>query len=385
MLIKSHLIVLSFALRLTSALPKCIEHNVDGDRNDGDEELDLARRDPQWRRGGLSSLIAGAAAVGVANQVWEHVSGNDDSSGYDYWNSGKECTSPASSPDSADLPYTPQTQVAAQPAPLPPALPAQPAPASISAPSPESLTGLEETPYSEGGGWAPAIGANKAVDWSPAVDAMSSKSEAEKDETSLEPNSQHSPVAPHVSSAQPRAVPPKAPSQEKKQITVTTTAETIICRKFPDIISAETVHLTVFAPKSKVSIDCWTSASLPGVFGKVQGDSIWLRTLAGCYINQQSVIDNIDFLAQLNFCVSPPHWIGTAEVKTAPQDCHQCPSLKCPSQNLGSGEHIDVKCIVDGEDARGNNTWIQPVDQRCFLPATLFKRDGWLGTFGGKC
>jgi hypothetical protein len=128
----------------------------------------------------------------------------------------------------------------------------------------------------------------------------------------------------------------------------------VICRKFPDILSAETVPLTVYPTQTKINVNCWTTASMSGVSGKVQGDSIWLKTAGGCYINQQNVMDSIDFTVKLDYCVSPRHWVATTANVTAPQECYQCPSLKCPSQNLGTGKIVDVHCVVDGEDARGN-------------------------------
>jgi hypothetical protein len=93
---------------------------------------------------------------------------------------------------------------------------------------------------------------------------------------------------------------------------------------------------------------------MPGAAGKVQNDAIWLQTTSGCYINEQDVTDSIDFQAKLAYCVAPTHWVGVTEKNDAPQLCYQCPSLKCPNEDLGRGSYIDVQCLVDGEDARGN-------------------------------
>jgi hypothetical protein len=48
---------------------------------------------------------------------------------------------------------------------------------------------------------------------------------------------------------------------------------------------------------------------------------------------------------------------------------------------MGKGKTVDVQCLVDGEDARGNNTWAKPVDQNCFLPAEIFTKEQWFGKF----
>jgi hypothetical protein len=114
------------------------------------------------------------------------------------------------------------------------------------------------------------------------------------------------------------------------------------------------VPLTIYSRRAKIVAKCWTTASLPGIYGKVQNDAIWLQTTTGCYINEQDVTESTDFQVALSYCLAPSHWVGTTEKKENKQLCYQCPSLKCPSQDLGTGQYVDVQCIVDGEDARGN-------------------------------
>ena len=63
-----------------------------------------------------------------------------------------------------------------------------------------------------------------------------------------------------------------------------------------------------------------------------------------------------DFQSRLNYCVAPPHWLaGVKKEYERALDCYQCPSLKCPVVgNLSGQQKVDVQCLVDGEEARGN-------------------------------
>ena len=131
-------------------------------------------------------------------------------------------------------------------------------------------------------------------------------------------------------------------------------SEPVYCRKFPDTISTETVALTVLPGNGRVGVNCWTTASMSGDAGKVENDAVWLRTDAGCYINEAETIGSQDYQAKLNFCVAPLHWVGNVQQQYNKLDCYQCPTLKCPSRSLGEGVVVDVQCLVDGEEARGN-------------------------------
>jgi hypothetical protein len=135
---------------------------------------------------------------------------------------------------------------------------------------------------------------------------------------------------------------------------VTIVDDPIPCRKFPDTISSAISPLTIISQSARLIVNCWTTASLSGAAGKIQNDAIWLQTETGCFVNEQDVMDSVDYQAKLPYCVPPTHWVGVAEKKQAKKLCYQCPSLKCPSEDLGPGTYVDVQCLVDGEDARGN-------------------------------
>lgn len=155
----------------------------------------------------------------------------------------------------------------------------------------------------------------------------------------------------------------------------------VVCRKFPDTI-ASTSSQNVYAGGSRVFVNCWTTASMPGEAGKVDNSPIWLKTDRGCYISDSSTEEMTDFQSKLPFCVAPPHWVAPVQKQyEAKLDCYQCPTLKCPNSSIGKSKTVDVQCLVDGEDARGNSTWVKPVDQNCYLPAEIFTREGWFGKF----
>jgi hypothetical protein len=334
-----------------------------------DEEIsDLERRTPQWGRGGLGSLVALGVGASAASSAWNYLNGNGHESSRDSSEEQSEAWNEC-------VPYprpTAESWPPMQPSPgwAPPV--AQPQPQPQGSPAADEAG----TQYSNGGGWVPAVASvgvapqpteqadPESKKKPPAPEAQPLPSPDANPAPALAPSPNASPVpavAPDVLSAPPSAVQPNGnggqrqePYAAGKVLTVTTTTDVVMCRKFPDTLSAETIPLTVFPRAQQVNVNCWTTASMSGPEGKVQNDAIWLRTAQGCYINEMNVQDTTDFQAKLAFCVSPPHWVATTVDKGAQQLCYQCPSLKCPNQSLGKGELVDVQCIVDGEDARGN-------------------------------
>lgn len=154
----------------------------------------------------------------------------------------------------------------------------------------------------------------------------------------------------------------------------------VVCRKFPDTVVSSSWSKNVYAGGSKIFVNCWTTASMPGALGKVENSPIWLKTDRGCYISDSSTDDWEDFQSKIPFCVTPTHWAATARPEyEAKLECYQCPTLKCPTNLMSKSTTVDVQCIVDGEDARGNSTWVKPIDQNCYLPGDIFTQGGWLG------
>lgn len=161
-----------------------------------------------------------------------------------------------------------------------------------------------------------------------------------------------------------------------------TLAAPVVCRKFPDTVISSSWSQNVYAGGSKLFVNCWTTASMPDDLGKVEKSPVWLKTDRGCYISDSSTDDWVDFQSKLPFCVSPTHWAATARPEyEANLECYQCPTLKCPKTVMSKSTTVDVQCIVDGEEARGNSTWVKPIDQTCYLPGEIFTKGGWLGKF----
>jgi len=164
-------------------------------------------------------------------------------------------------------------------------------------------------------------------------------------------------------------------------------SQAVICRKYPDVLTSSAASVRVFPSNSPVSIGCWTTASMDTENGKVNGNAIWLKaTDFGCYVNDAELAGDQDYQSKLNYCMAPQHWVAGVKKEYKELECYQCPSLKCPVvEKLGAMERVDVQCLVDGEEARGNNTWVRPAGKECLMPAETFMPGSWLGTYGGKC
>jgi hypothetical protein len=315
----------------------------------------------------------GATAAGIAGNIlgkaWGAVSDHGDSAACSPLNNGwgpKVQPEPAWQPWNAPVQPNPQPYqvtgwppVAPAPAPVP--APAQPQPyqpfpepePKPDAPPPEAEVPSE---YSNGGGWVP-VSAPPQPASTPKPEVPQPQSPTQTLPGAQIPSAQAQPEAEKAPKFEIQAQPVVGKSQEKgqgKTMRATTVNDPIACRKFPDTISSSTLPPTIFSRSTRIEVTCWTTASLAGAAGKVQNDAIWLQTSTGCFVNEQNLLDSTDFQEKLPYCVPPTHWVGTAEKKDTKQLCYQCPSLKCPSEDLGSGSYVDVQCYVDGEDARGN-------------------------------
>jgi hypothetical protein len=143
-------------------------------------------------------------------------------------------------------------------------------------------------------------------------------------------------------------------SGQQPNIEVLTTAEEVSCREYPDIISLDPSKVTIYPVVSHLEVKCWTQASVTGPKGKVQGSSIWLRAVGGCYISEMNVQNATDFQVVLANCPSVQHWVGTLQTQYKRQDCYDCTSLNCASKNLGATPQVELSCSTVGEMASGN-------------------------------
>lgn len=140
-----------------------------------------------------------------------------------------------------------------------------------------------------------------------------------------------------------------------KEITVTTSENAVQCRQYPDVVSTDKSKSTVLAKGTELRVTCWTSASIAGASGKVQGSSLWLRAQAGCYISEMNVQDSSDFEKKLPACEPVYHFVGTMQPQYKRQDCYNCTNTSCASKNIGSGNLIDLGCATTGVATAGNS------------------------------
>ncbi|TID20723.1 hypothetical protein E6O75_ATG05487 [Venturia nashicola] len=155
-------------------------------------------------------------------------------------------------------------------------------------------------------------------------------------------------------------------------LSVTTRQDTVFCRRFPDTISSDNLGLRVFAGNANVELTCWTKAAIDGPAGRVNQNGLWIKTSLGCYVK---------------WCryQSSPHFVGTLQSQYKREDCYSCPSLDCPSQNLGIGPLLDLDCSTEGTVVGGNNFWYKQVDENCFYPSRVFANTGFMGTKPQAC
>lgn len=257
------------------------------------------------------------------------------------------------------------------------------------APFPQSQNGV---PYSAGNYAPPYPQANNGPQWQNAPPQGKNGPDWGKPAQSVPPAQQKKPSSPTEpddrEEKEPETTfedidPSNSPREQPKMKPIgvrVTLAAPVVCRKFPDAVISSSWSQNVYAGGSKITVNCWTTASMPGDLGKVEKSPVWLKTDRGCYISDSSTDDWVDFQTKLPFCVTPTHWAATARPEyEAKLECYQCPTLKCPMTLMSKSPTVDVQCFVDGEDARGNSTWVKPIDQTCYLPGDIFTKGGWLG------
>lgn len=139
-------------------------------------------------------------------------------------------------------------------------------------------------------------------------------------------------------------------------LSTTTKQDPVFCRRWPDTISSDGMGVRVFTGNTNVDITCWTSASIEGPQGRVNQNSLWIKTNLGCYINDADVNPRTrqNFQKKLSQCPAQAHWVGTLQSQYKREDCYSCPSLDCSSQNLGAGPFIDLDCSSDGDTVNGS-------------------------------
>jgi hypothetical protein len=155
-----------------------------------------------------------------------------------------------------------------------------------------------------------------------------------------------------VQSAQPAQS--ALPTAKKLSLSATTVDNTF-CRKWPDNISSDGAEATVLGASTSIQVTCWTMPSLDGDYGKVQGETVWLKTAAGCFVNMKNLKEFQDYQTELAQCPSTQkHWVGTLQPQYKREDCYSCPNQDCSSQNLGEGPFLDIDCYTEGETISGN-------------------------------
>ncbi|KAF2396893.1 hypothetical protein EJ06DRAFT_533615 [Trichodelitschia bisporula] len=175
--------------------------------------------------------------------------------------------------------------------------------------------------------------------------------------------------------------PPKG--GQRASAPITTTAETVTCRAFPDTLASSPGRQTVWTTASKQTVTCWSTASLPGAQGRVQGSEVWLRTSGGCWVPEMNVQESTDWQTVLGRCETPKHWVGTLLPQYKRLDCYQCASLNCASRNLGPETLVDLACTTSGDSAGGNSTWIKSFWENCYFPAAIFEPAKYIGEYSG--
>jgi hypothetical protein len=141
---------------------------------------------------------------------------------------------------------------------------------------------------------------------------------------------------------------------KKSRLSVYTKGTGVLCRTYADTISTDPSRIPTFQSGTRLDVTCYTQSGMMGISGNVQGDSTWLKTNKGCFVNRAEVQSREDFKAILDFCPAPPHWVGTLMGQYTRVDCYDCTSLDCPSRNIGSPPYVDLACSLKGEAVQGN-------------------------------
>jgi hypothetical protein len=132
-------------------------------------------------------------------------------------------------------------------------------------------------------------------------------------------------------------------------LSVSTKQDQVYCRKYPDSITPDISKIeTITGTGTRVDAKCWILSELESVPG------VWLRTVAGCFIHETNIKEQLNFHSTLNECGPAPHWVGTLQTHYQRKDCYTCTSLNCQSQNLGHLPYADLQCSTQGETVQGN-------------------------------
>jgi hypothetical protein len=141
--------------------------------------------------------------------------------------------------------------------------------------------------------------------------------------------------------------------------TVLTTRDAVSCRRYPDAVQASPAVLPVYPLATALQVTCAAAPSLPGNSGRVDGDDLWLKTRDGCFVNRAEVRlrrdgdEGMDAQLAVPRCEEKPrHWVGMLQSQYSRADCYDCPSLDCPSKNVGEPPFVDMQCYEIGEMVR---------------------------------
>jgi hypothetical protein len=188
-------------------------------------------------------------------------------------------------------------------------------------------------------------------------------------------------------------------SGRQAAVTVNVKGINIRCRKYPDNFIADGNNLAHFSSPSRLDVTCWTPSS-PGTVGfqamqnpvvaaaqlasaMAGRDLGYLRTRTGCYISVAEVNEQyVSYSRILNQCriaSRSKHWVGTLQPQYARKDCYACPSLGCPSEDLGGVPFVDLDCWTIGDMVRNSPLWIKNKEKRCYFPGRIFDERAWAG------
>ncbi|KAF2675437.1 hypothetical protein BT63DRAFT_450423 [Microthyrium microscopicum] len=181
----------------------------------------------------------------------------------------------------------------------------------------------------------------------------------------------------------------------------------IPCRDFPDNFIQNPEKLAHFSKPSRFDAVCWSPSS-PNTVGPgapshpyvvANGgpaksssgpDRGFLKTKTGCFIGVTETADYTkkDYQTLLPGCKvvrGAAHWVGTLQEQYSRKDCYASPSLDAKSKDLAGQRVVDLSCFTVGQDVRGNTTWYQNKEEKCYFPGAVFNETGWAGTEGLKC
>jgi len=175
------------------------------------------------------------------------------------------------------------------------------------------------------------------------------------------------------------------PDVKRASASVTTKGNEVYCRKFPDTLVTDPQSLQVFQSATTLKIKCWSKPSIEGNSGRINGENVWLQSTDGCFINKSEVRERDRYEEILNQCPDTQHWVGTLQTQYTRTDCYDCPSLDCPSKDVGVAPYVDLSCYVKGENVRDQSVWLKSSAFSCYLPSGVFNQNGWLGKAGPTC